>query len=79
MVVYLRSGATLAPYLKPDTDAHTRRYEVDGTPTLREILTTLGIPSGMVAFAVVDGAYRRLDYKPRDDELIALLTPVAGG
>lgn len=79
MVVYLRSGATLASYLKPDTDAHTRRFEVNGMPTLREILTTLGVPHGMVAFAVVDGKYQRLDYRPEDNELITLLTPVAGG
>jgi sulfur carrier protein ThiS len=79
MVVYLRSGAALASYLKPDTGSHTRRYEVRGTPTLREILTMLGIPHGLVACAVVDGTYRRLDYTPDDNELITLLTPVAGG
>jgi sulfur carrier protein ThiS len=79
MVVYLRSGATLASYLKPDTDANTRRFEVNGTPTLREILTMLGVPHGMVAFAVIDGTYQRLDYRPEDNDLITLLTPVAGG
>jgi len=79
MVVYLRSGGKLKDRLQPDVDQYTRRVEVEGTPTLREILTALDIPQALVAFGFSDGKARRLDYRPSDGEVVTLQPPVAGG
>jgi hypothetical protein len=79
MVIYLRSGGRLRERLQPDVDQYTRRVEVEGSPTLREILATIGIPLVLVAFGFSQGAARRLDYRPSDGEVITLQPPVAGG
>ncbi|MBM3307488.1 MAG: MoaD/ThiS family protein [Candidatus Eisenbacteria bacterium] len=79
MVVYLRSGGRLRERLQPDVDQYTRRVEVEGAPTLREILDTLRIPRALVAFGYSQGTVRRLDYRPADGETITLQPPVAGG
>jgi len=79
MTIYLRSGGKLKDHLKPDVDEYTRRVEVDGEPTLKEILTTLGVPLAFVAFAFTEGRLRRLDYRPSDGETITLQPPVSGG
>lgn len=79
MIVYLRSGGALRERLRPDVDQYTRRLEVEGTPSLREILAELGIPDIFVAFAFVGGRLQRLDYRPSDGETVTLQPPVAGG
>jgi molybdopterin converting factor small subunit len=77
--LFLRSGGKLRDHLKPDIDPYTRRVEVDGDLTLREILRVLGIPEGLVAFAFADGKLRRLDYRPGDGDVVTLQPPVSGG
>ena len=77
--IFLRSGGKLREWLSPDVDNYTRRLEIDGGPTLREILATVGIPDGMVAFAFAGGKIRRLDYVPSDGDVITLQPPVSGG
>ncbi len=79
MVIYLRSGGKLRERLKPDVDQYTRRVEVEGTPSLNEILADLGIPDGLVAFAFAEGTFRRLDYRPSEGEIVTLQPPVSGG
>jgi len=79
MVIYLRSGGRLRERLRPDVDQYTRRVEVGGSPTLREILSAMDIPLALVAFGFSDGKVRRLDYRPGDGEVITLQPPVAGG
>jgi hypothetical protein len=79
MVVYLRSGGKLKDRLKPDVDQYTRRVEVEGTPTLREILKAMDIPHALVAFGFSQGTVRRLDYRPSEGEVVTLQPPVAGG
>lgn len=79
MEIYLRSGGKLRHRLAPDVDQYTRRVEVSGNPTLREILASLDIPEGLVAFALAGGKLRRLDYRPTDGETITLQPPVTGG
>jgi molybdopterin converting factor small subunit len=79
MTIYLRSGGKLREHLKPDVDEYTRRVEVDGSPTLKEILSELDIPLAFVAFAFTGGSFRRLDYRPSDGETITLQPPVSGG
>jgi hypothetical protein len=79
MIVYLRSGGKLKDRLKPDVDQYTRRLEVKGAPTLREILVAMEIPPALVAFGFSQGTVRRLDYRPSDGEIVTLQPPVAGG
>jgi molybdopterin converting factor small subunit len=79
MTIYLRSGGKLRDQLKPDVDQYTRRVEVDGNPTLKEILDELGVAHAFVAFAFAGGTFRRLDYRPSDGETITLQPPVSGG
>jgi hypothetical protein len=79
VIIYLRSGGKLKDRLRPDVDQYTRRVEVEGAPTLREILTTLDIPHALVAFGYSQGTVRRLDYRPGEGEVITLQPPVAGG
>jgi sulfur carrier protein ThiS len=79
VVVYLRTGGRLRERLAPDVDHYTRRVEVEGAPTLREILADLKIPAALVAFGYSQGTVRRLDYRPGEGEVITLQPPVAGG
>jgi sulfur carrier protein ThiS len=79
MIIYLRSGGKLRDRLKPDVDQYTRRVEVDGNPTIRDILAELDIPEGLVAFAFAEGKLRRLDYQPVEEEIVTLQPPVSGG
>jgi len=79
VIVYLRSGGKLKDRLRPDVDQYTRRLEVEGTPTLREILGVIDIPPALVAFGFSLGTVRRLDYRPSEGEVITLQPPVAGG
>jgi sulfur carrier protein ThiS len=79
MTIYLRSGGKLREHLNPDVDQYTRRVEVDGSPTIKEILAELGIPLAYVAFAFAGGTFRRLDYRPSDGETVTLQPPVSGG
>ena len=79
MTIYLKSGGKLREKLDPDVDEYTRKVDVKGNPTLREILEDLNIPMGFVAFAYVDGHYKKLDYRPQDGQTITLQPPVSGG
>jgi len=79
VIVYLKSGGALRERLRPDVDHYTRRLEVDGTPSLKEILDGLEIPLVFVAFAFVNGKFEHLDYRPADGETVTLQPPVAGG
>jgi molybdopterin converting factor small subunit len=79
MVVYLRSGGRLRDKLAPDVDQYTRRVDVEGNPTLGEILTAIGIEHVWVAFGYAGGEIKRLSYRPNDGDVITLQPPVAGG
>jgi sulfur carrier protein ThiS len=79
MVVFLKADGRLAAYLKMDEKTQTHRLELDRPHTLAEILSDLGIPSGLVAFGYSDGQVRRMDYEPADGETITLQPPVSGG
>ena len=79
MTIYLKSGGKLKEKLKPDVDQYTRRVEIEHGLSLREILNRLEIPSEQIAFAFVDGNFKRLDYYPEDGQVITLQPPVSGG
>ena len=78
-VIYLRSGGKLKDHLKPDIDQFTRRVEVDDSLSVRQILRELNIPDGLVAFAFVDGNFKKLDHIPQHEEIVILQPPVSGG
>ena len=79
MTIFLRSGGKLRDKLKPDVDQYTRRVEVEGDKSLRDILNEVGVPDSLVAFAFANGKLERLDYRPADGDIITLQPPVSGG
>jgi molybdopterin converting factor small subunit len=79
VIIYLRSGGKLKDRLKPDVDQYTRRVEVEGDQSLRDILNEIGVPDSLVAFAFSNGKLERLDYRPVDGDVITLQPPVSGG
>ncbi len=79
MIIYLRSGGKLKDRLKPDVDQYTRRVEIEGDQSLRDILNEIGVPDSLVAFAFSNGKLERLDYRPVDGDVITLQPPVSGG
>jgi len=79
MVIFLRSGGKLKDRLKPDVDQYTRRVEVEGDRSLRDILNEIGVPDALVAFAFANGKLERLEYRPVDGDVITLQPPVSGG
>jgi len=79
MVIYLKSGGKLKEKLKPNIDNYTRKVEVEQGLSLKDILKSLEIPYQYIAFAYVDGRFKRLDYLPEDGQVITLQPPVSGG
>jgi molybdopterin converting factor small subunit len=79
MVIFLRSGGKLRDRLKPDVDQYTRRVEVEGDRSLRDILNEIGVPDTLVAFAFANGKLERLEYQPVHGDVITLQPPVSGG
>jgi molybdopterin converting factor small subunit len=79
VVIFLRSGGKLRDKLKPDVDQYTKRVEVEGDMSLRDILNDVGVPDALVAFAFANGKLERLDYHPSDGDIITLQPPVSGG
>jgi len=79
MIVYLTCGPRLALYLDPNIDAATRKVEVEGSPTLHEILADLGVPEGLFAYGVIGERFVKLDYHPSPGEHVRLEVPVGGG
>lgn len=79
MIIYLKSGGKLREKLKPDIDQYTRKVEVEDGLSLREILDRFEIPVEQIAFAFVNGSFKRLDYYPEDGQIITLQPPVSGG
>jgi sulfur carrier protein ThiS len=79
MVIYLKSGGKLREKLKPNIDDYTRKVEIEKGLSLKEILKKLDIPYQYIAFAYVDGGFKRLDYYPEEGQIITLQPPVSGG
>ncbi len=79
MIIFLRSGGKHRDWHTPDIDQYTRRVEVEGDQSLRDILNEIGVPDSLVAFAFVNGKLERLDYRPADGDVITLQPPVSGG
>lgn len=79
MTIYLKSGGKLREKLKPDVDQYTRRIEVEAGLSLKEILEQFQIPAELIAFAYVEGHFKRLDYQPQEGQIITLQPPVSGG
>jgi sulfur carrier protein ThiS len=79
MLIYLRAGGQLRDLLRPNIDDYTRQIEVPEGLTIREIVNTIGIKPELIAFAHTKGNVMKLDYVPRDGEVITLQPPVSGG
>lgn len=79
MLIYLRAGGQLRDLLRPNIDYYTQQIEAPEGLTIREIVNTIGIQPELIAFAYTKGNVKKLDYVPRDGEVITLQPPVSGG
>lgn len=79
MTVFLRAGGHLRALLQPDVDHYTRRVEVDGAPTIGEILKSISLDPAQVAVIYVNGVVKDLSYRPSDGQTVTLQPPVSGG
>jgi hypothetical protein len=79
MVIYFKAGGQLRTMLKPDVDHYTRRIEVEGEKTIREILQDLSLDPAYIALIYVDGKMADLSFKPSHGQTITLQPPVSGG
>lgn len=53
--------------------------EIEGSITVRELLTKLGIPEDLVAGVIVEGRVVDKSQEIKDGQEIALMAPIAGG
>ncbi len=79
MIIYLKAGGQLRAMLKPDVDHYTRRIEIEGEKTIREILKDISLDPAFVALVYVDGKMIDLSFKPSHGQTITLQPPVSGG
>jgi sulfur carrier protein ThiS len=79
MVIFLKAGTQLREHLKPDVDYYTRKVEAPEGMTLKQILESIGVNPGFVAFAYTEGKIKNLEYIPAEGEKITLQPPVSGG
>jgi hypothetical protein len=79
MIIFLRAGGHLREMLRPDVDHYTRRVEVDGAPTIGEILQGLSLDPAHVAVIYVDRVVKDLSFRPSDGQTVTLQPPVSGG
>ena len=79
MKIYFKAGNDLRELLKPDVDHWTRSIETEPGKTCKEILIDIGINPAFVAFVYTEGKLQKLDYVPKEEQVITLQPPVSGG
>lgn len=79
MTIYLKTGGRLNQLLKPNIDDFTRQVVIEENLTLKEILLKMDFQVDQIAFAYVEGRFQRLDYRPKEGQVITLQPPVSGG
>ncbi|MFH1228042.1 MAG: MoaD/ThiS family protein [Planctomycetota bacterium] len=57
----------------------SKETEVDGSKTVKQIISDLGIPEGMVMLVSVNDRQESMDYIPKDGDEIKLIPPLSGG
>jgi sulfur carrier protein ThiS len=65
-------------FLKSYVGGH-EHVALDAGPTVAELIEAAGIPVALVALATVDGERVPRDYRPRDGEVVKLVTVMGGG
>ena len=80
MTIYFKSGDKLRDKLKPNVDKYTRQIDLSVEDlTVKQILESIELSPAYVAYCYVDNSFQRLDYVPKDGDIITLQTPVSGG
>ncbi|MFA5793929.1 MAG: MoaD/ThiS family protein [Candidatus Brocadiia bacterium] len=57
----------------------SKETDIDGSKTVKQIISDLGIPEGMVMLVSVNDHQESMDYIPKDGDDIKLIPPVSGG
>lgn len=74
MSITIKPVGLLKQYLAGESSA-----SVEPGPSVREIMTNLGIPSEMVALVLVADSAVTKDYIPEDGDVVQLLAIIGGG
>ncbi len=75
MAIKIRTGGlTLKRYI-PDI----YYVDIDSPLTVRDLLTKLGIPEGLIAGVIIDGKIVDKSYEIKDGQEIVLMPPISGG
>lgn len=53
--------------------------EINSSKPIKQIISELGIPDGMVMLVTVNDKQESLDYIPKDGDDIKLIPPLSGG
>lgn len=61
------------------TSENPYQYEMTFPKSLREIISDLAIPDGMVMLISVNNQQKGFDYIPQDGDDISLVPPISGG
>lgn len=75
MAVKVKTGGLLLKKYIPEVCY----VEIEGSITVRELLTKLGIPEDLVAGVIVEGRVVDKSQEIKDGQEIALMAPIAGG
>ena len=70
----VRPVGALKSYIGGQTEA-----AVDAGRTVRETMTTLGIPPEIVALVLVNDAQQAKDYVVQDEDVVKLIAVIGGG
>lgn len=57
----------------------TKDTEINGSKPIKQIISELGIPDGMVMLVTVNDKQETIDYIPKEGDDIKLIPPLSGG
>jgi len=71
--------ATLAGYLPEPSNGESATFEVPDGSTVRQLVSSLGIPDAIPAITLVNGRDADPGQVLRDGDVLAMFPPLAGG
>lgn len=79
MEVKVKLFATLRDYLPKNSDGKSCQMEIDEKTTIEQIITQLKIPEKIPKIILVNGIQGSIDQTLKDDDVLSIFPPVAGG
>jgi uncharacterized protein with PIN domain len=69
---FLRFYAELNDFLEPSSRGRTIEHVFHGTPAIKDVIESLGVPHGEVELILVDGASVGFEYRLANDERVSV-------